>query len=194
MEGGTLAALGRLEGITPSRLWTHLDPEVRTLAARSFYAHDWGDVGTRREADLAIAQTLRFREASVRKLTVEKRVEYLARAVRPSDTLAHSLLLALHLEQRRPLLAAFLDELGVPHHDGLIAEDHDMTAPDPQPLRRAASQLLQRFPPMRSKSTSRPCSPWMPRCGPRSPRSSPSGGRPRTARSQGGLDAFGIGR
>ena len=147
MEGGTLAALGRLEGITPSRLWTHLDPEVRTLAARSFYAHDWGDGGTRREADLAIAQTLRFREASVRKLTVEKRVEYLARAVRPSDTLAHSLLLALHLEQRRPLLAAFLDELGVPHHDGLIAEDHDMTAPDPQPLRRAASQLLQRFPP-----------------------------------------------
>jgi len=140
------ASLPDLLGLSPSRLFAHLDPVVRLLAARSLYAHDWGDRPTRREADLAIAQALRSREIAVRKLPVDKRAEYLSRAVRPGDGLATSLLMALHLEERRELLAAFLDELQIPHTDGIIREDHDLAAPPASRLAGAAARLFEEYP------------------------------------------------
>ena len=142
MAGGSLLRSLPLEGLSSSRLWAHLDPGLRALAARSLYAHDWGDAPTRREADLAVAQALRSREASVRRLPVEKRALYLARLVRPNDRLASSLLLAFHLKLRRPLLGTFLDALGIPHRDGLISDDHGLGAPEPAALARAASTLF----------------------------------------------------
>lgn len=135
-----------LEGLSPARLWTHLDAPLRLLAARSLYAHDWGNSPARREADLAVAQALRWRETAIRKLPLEKRADYLARAVRPGDSLASSLLTAFHLEQRQPLLAAFLDELGIPHQGGLIHEGHEMKAPSPEDLARAVAKLFAAHP------------------------------------------------
>ena len=135
-----------LDELTPSRLWSHLPPALRLLAARALYAHDWGDAPTRREADVAIARALRARETAIRKMPHEKRVDYLARAVRPSDSLASSLLTALHLEQRRPLLSAFLDGLEIPHTDGLIHDDHDLAAPRGESLRRAVEALFRAHP------------------------------------------------
>src|SRR5712691_437865 len=85
--------------LTPARLWVSLPAEIRVLAARSW---DWKSPETRREADLAIARSLNFREAFVRKLPLEKRIGYLASAVRADDQLASTLLVALHLEHRRP--------------------------------------------------------------------------------------------
>jgi len=136
----------QLLDLSPSRLFAHLDPEVRLLAARSLYAHDWGDRATRREADFAIAQALRSREIAIRKLPADRRAEYLARVVRPGDALATSLLMALHLERRRGLLATFLDGLEIPHTDGVIREDHDLRAPDPARLAAAAAKLFGSHP------------------------------------------------
>lgn len=136
-----------LENLTPSRLWTHLAPEVRTLAARSLYARDWGETTTRREADLAIAGTLRFREIAVRKLPVGKRIEYLARAVRPPDQLAASLLLALHLEHRRSMLSTFLEDLGIRHERGLITDAETLGPPQPDVLGVAVVKLFESYPP-----------------------------------------------
>jgi hypothetical protein len=135
-----------LEGLSSARLWASLDAGTRALAARSLYHRDWGDGLPRREADVAIARALRFREAAVRQLPIEKRVDYLIRAVRPDDLLASSLLLGLHLEARRPMLCAFLDELGLPHHDGLIDEDHELTPLPAERLAPALASLLERFP------------------------------------------------
>ena len=134
------------QGLTPSRLWRGLAPEERMLAARAFFAHAWGDPSARREGELAIARTLRFREEAVRKLPVDKRAGYLAKAVQPADSLAGSLLLALHLEERRPLLAAFLDALGIPHDNGMISEEHDLQPPGKEALARATAALDARFP------------------------------------------------
>jgi len=131
----------------PSQLWAALDPETKLLAARSLYTHDWGNTPTRREADAAIMMGMRFRESAVRQLPVDKRAHYLARSVRPNDSLAGSLLLALHLEQRRPMLGAFLDALGIPHVDGLIAEDHSPTPPGDKALVKASETLHSSFPP-----------------------------------------------
>ena len=131
--------------LSPLRLWSALDPETRLLAARSLYAHDWGQSPTKREADLTIAATMRFRDAMVRQLPVDKRAAYLAKIGTPSENLASSLLLALHLEQRRPILGAFLDALGVPHRDGLIAEDHELKAPDAKTLEAAVKKIGASF-------------------------------------------------
>jgi hypothetical protein len=132
--------------LTPSRLWRSLDADERSLAARAFFAHPWGDAATRREGDLAIAKALRFREDAVRRLPADKRASYLAKAVQPADSLAGSILLALHLEQRRGLLSAFLDALGIPHDQGMIAEDRELQAPEREALGRAAEALDARFP------------------------------------------------
>lgn len=138
-----------IDRLSPARLWASLDPETRLLAARSLYRHDWGQAPTRREADLAIASGMRFRDTMVRQLPGDKRAMYLAKNVFPTESLAGSLLLALHLEERRELLSAFLDALGVPHENGLIAEDHEMQVPSPQALEKAAAALFAKFDPER---------------------------------------------
>ena len=130
-----------LDELTPSRLWTRLEPDLRTAAAQSYFRRGGGDRTQRREGEMAIARALRFREEAVRKLPVDKRAGYLARAVRPDDSLASALLLALHVDQRAPLLSTFLDHLGIPHEGGMISEDHELTAPPPEKLREAVDAL-----------------------------------------------------
>ena len=126
-------------------LWAEMDVETRRLAARCLYASDWDDVAARAEADAAIATALRFRAAAVRRLPLPKRVEYLTRVVRLDDSLATGLLRALHLSERRRMLGAFLDTLGIPQNDGVIwrhlvlflseesAEEENEMTPDDEP-------------------------------------------------------------
>ena len=129
--------------LTPARLWISLPQETRLLAARSY---DWKKPESRMEAEIAICRAMKFRDAFVRKLPLEKRIGYLASGIRPDDSLATSLLLALHLEHRRPLLGAFLDALGIKHDNGLITEENEIAAPDGPALAAAARTLYERFP------------------------------------------------
>jgi len=142
----SIASRVDLSQCAPSQLWATLEPEVRLAAARSLYSHDWGEAPTRREADAAIMYGMRFRESAVRQLPLDKRAQYVARSIRPTDSLAGSMLLALHLEQRRGMLSAFLDALKIPHANGLIAEDHDMKPPTRAALEKAAKTLSASFP------------------------------------------------
>jgi hypothetical protein len=136
----------RLGPLSSAKLWSAIGPEVRRLAGRAVLGRAWGGDALRSRVDRAIADAMRFRPAAVRRLPVDKRVDYLARSVRPSDALASELLVALHLGYRRPMLAAFLDELGIPHRDGLIDQGHRPRPPDPHSLRRAVRHIAARFP------------------------------------------------
>lgn len=142
----SLLSVVPVERLTPTRLWAHLDPDTRVAAARALYGHDWGDASTRREADAAIASSMRFRDAVVRQLPLERRAGYLAKSVGPNDSLASSLLLALHLKARRPMLAAFLDELDIAHDDGVIADAEHLAPPSGDRLSRASAALFRTFP------------------------------------------------
>jgi hypothetical protein len=135
-----------LEHCGPTQLFLALPSDVRLAAAKALYAHDWGESPTRREADVAIMQGMRFRETAVRQLPIDKRAGYLARSIRPSESLASSLLLALHLEHRRPILSAFMDALGIPHQDGLIAEGHETKPPSKTALTKAIKAIKADFP------------------------------------------------
>lgn len=132
--------------LTPSRLWSAMDVETRRIAAGSLYEQADDDASDRREAENAIAKALRFRPESVRKLPAARRADYLARVVCPDDSLASSLLIALHLVHRRPMLSAFLDELGIPQHGGLIDSGHEIDPLDAAQLESAVARLRESFP------------------------------------------------
>jgi hypothetical protein len=135
----------KLRELTPARLWAGLDPETRELAARTVYSDAMDGDTSRMEADTAIATTLRFRPVAVRKLPTDKRVGYLLRAVRVDDSLASTLLLALHLGRRRAMLGAFLDRLGIEHEDGVIQVD-EFETPKAEQFTAAVDAVYEEFP------------------------------------------------
>ncbi len=132
-----------LDDLAPARVWAALDADTRRQAAESLYRGERSSEVGRGHADLAIAARLRFREIAVRRLPIERRVQYLIGQVRPDDSLASSLLLALHLDRRRPLLEQFLTRLGIPNEDGLIRDDHDLRPPESGLLAQAAEGAYQ---------------------------------------------------
>jgi len=131
-----------LDDLSPAQLWKALDEPSRREAAEALYE----DRETRPEADTAIAAAIHFRSTSVRKLPVAQRIGYLLRAVRPDDSLATSLLLALHLGRRQPLLSAFLDRMGIPHDEGMIDPDHELGKPSAEQLADPVARLYAEFP------------------------------------------------
>jgi hypothetical protein len=58
---------------------------------------------------------------------------------------AARLLVVYHLDQQRPMMAAFLDALGVKHEDGLIA-DEELAAPPAEKLQAAVKSLSTTYP------------------------------------------------
>jgi len=127
--------------LSPARVWRELDEDTRKLAATSLY----DDAAGRREADQAVARAIRFREAALRRLPVEQRAAHLLRSVRPDDSLAGSLLMALHVQHRRPMLEAFLTDLNIPQNGGIIDESYELTSPEPEALSAGVNNLYEKF-------------------------------------------------
>ena len=128
----------------PARLWKQLSAERRHDTAVAFWS-DSEDLTSQAEAIDAIARHLKFRARSVMGLPVEKRARYLCALPAVSDTLAARLLVTYHLVAQRPMMAAFLDALGVPHEDGLITAD-EVKVPDAETCRAAAKALMAQYP------------------------------------------------
>lgn len=129
---------------TPSQLWKQLSAERRLQAAEAF----WGDRNAaveHAEAIVAIAQRIKFRPKSVIALPVEKKARHLVALGNVTELIAARLLVAYHLAQQRPMMAAFLDALGIAHEDGLI-NDEEMEPPSAERLQQAAKTLGAAFP------------------------------------------------
>src|SRR5262245_15860211 len=113
----------------PSELWKQLPAERKTQAADAFW-RDENAVAEQAEAIGAIAQRMKFRPKSVIGLPIEKKARYLLSMPGVSELMAARLLVAYHLYHQRPMMAGFLDALGIAHEEGLIS-DESMTAPPP---------------------------------------------------------------
>ena len=133
-----------VSSLKPSKLWKQISAEDRLETARAFWT-DAGDVAAQAEAVEALARHLKFRARSVIALPIEKRARYLSSLPAVSDSLAARLLVSYHLTCQRPMMAAFLDALGVAHEDGLITAE-EVKLPDADTCRRAARALLTTFP------------------------------------------------
>lgn len=146
MKSAFLDALD-LSSLTPVRIWMAMSAEARGNSARAFFAQAAKDDPLRLVIDTTIARNLRFRPESVKKMPVDKKAGYLVRLVHPDENLAAGLLQALHLEAQRPLLSAFLDQVGVAHDNGHIDAAIKLEAPSADKLRAAADKAYATFPP-----------------------------------------------
>ena len=126
-----------------------MTPEQRLAAATAFWKEAEGQEGWHQqhvEAALALAKRLNFRPKSIQALSLERRSRSLAGLPEISDAVAGRALVAYHLAERRPMMVAFLDLLGVTHENGIIA-DEARPAFEQAKLAEAAAGLGKLFPP-----------------------------------------------
>jgi hypothetical protein len=131
---------------TAVRLWKHLTPDERLAASTAF----WNEPPQEALAGAlgAIIQARRLRPQVARTLPAAERARILASLLDPGETVAASLLVALHLGERRKLLARFLDQLGLPHEDGVLKDDETQEPPpiSEDAARAGAAALRAAFP------------------------------------------------
>jgi hypothetical protein len=128
----------------PSKIWKRLPAERRAEAAELF----WGDEQSAEqqvEACATIATQMKFRAKSVLNLPIEKKTRYLMTLPNVTDSVAARALVNYHLGRQRPMMAEFLDALGVAHEEGLI-KDETVVKPESETLRAAAEQLAGKYP------------------------------------------------
>lgn len=125
---------------TSARVWKRLTREERMAAATAF----WRDTAPEVMASAlgAIVKARHVRPQVARAMTDEAKAQALAGILDPGESVAASLLVALHLADRRPMLAAFLDALGMPHENGVLKEEADAIAPPPTAAAQAAVRSL----------------------------------------------------
>jgi len=120
--------------------------EQRTEAATAFWQDRESPEIALQHAEAAgiLATRLKFRVKSIYGLPVERRARQLAQVSDVSESIATRALIAWHFAARRPLMAAFLDALGIEHEDGLISAD-DVATPSAEAIRDGAASLRTRF-------------------------------------------------
>jgi hypothetical protein len=128
----------------PSQLWKQLPADRKAIAAEAFWRDDNAGM-EHAEAIGSIAARIKFRTKSVVALPVEKKVRQLLAMPALSELVAARLLVAYHLRERRPMMGAFLDALGIGHEEGLISDD-DTPAPPEEKLREAAKAIAASYP------------------------------------------------
>lgn len=142
-----LAALAAAPRSTSVRkLWKALTPDERTAAITAAMADDqngWVKTTTR----MAVAGAIKFRPQTVATWPRQKLITEAVRVPIDDVQLLSAFLVDLHLGTRRPMMAAFLDDVGVKHDDGRI--DTEASGPitvSPERLNAAADALATRFP------------------------------------------------
>ncbi len=125
----------------PYAVWDLMTEEEQREAAMALWAN--ADRDSRTALELALAKDLKFRPQSVRKLPAERVAGRLARLVEDvPQEVAFQFLFHLHMSHRRPLLAEFLDAVGLPHEDGVLDLPEDADVPDEQAVGKAADDLV----------------------------------------------------
>lgn len=132
----------------PSEIWKLLPPATRVQAAEAF----WRDTESpeiesqHAEALMTLARKLNFRPKSLHGLPVERKAKYLGQLGDVSDAVATRALIAFHFSMRRPLMAAFLNALGIAHDNGLITAEN-VPPPATDQLQRAITTVKAEFAP-----------------------------------------------
>ncbi|MEO7191795.1 MAG: hypothetical protein ABI051_12140 [Vicinamibacterales bacterium] len=121
--------------------------EKRVQAAEAFWRDtESPEIATQHaEAMILLARRLNFRAKSIQGMSIERRAKHLAQLGDLSDALATRALIAYHFAGQRPLMAAFLEALGIAHDDGLITVE-EVVPPDADGLAAAATKVKATFP------------------------------------------------
>jgi hypothetical protein len=128
----------------PSQLWKELHADRKTVAADAFWRDDTA-TAEQAEAVALIAQRIKFRLKSVQAMPLEKKTRQLIALPKVSEIVAARLLVSYHLAHQRPMMARFLELLGIAHEEGLITEE-ELAPPDVDHLTAAARSLEESYP------------------------------------------------
>lgn len=96
------------------------------------------------EALVSLARRLNFRTKTLQGLPVERKARHLGQMGDVSDAIATRALIAYHFSTKRPLMAAFLDALAIPHDNGLITEEQ-VAPPSAAALAKAVAAVQGAF-------------------------------------------------
>jgi hypothetical protein len=129
--------------LTPSRLWKRMTSEQRLLAARAFWSEDQA-TDDQIQAVMLISQQKKFRPKTVLSLDDDRKAKHFAGLANLPDALAARALVVYHLAEQRPMMAAFLDALGIAHENGLIQDD--AVKPAPEKVAAAVKTIAGQFP------------------------------------------------
>ena len=124
---------------TAVRLWKRLSREERNAAAASFWKETPAEVTGMALA--AVVKARRMRPQVARSLPPEEQARALASVLDVGEPVASSLLVALHLGDRRSMLGTFLDAAGLPHENGLLKDDADEAAVGADAARKGVDAL-----------------------------------------------------
>lgn len=142
-----LAALAAApDSTTIRKLWKALTHEERALGINAALDDDengWVKTSTR----TTVAAALRFRPQTVATWPRPKLVSEAARLPLDNLQLISAFLIDLHLGHRRPMMASFLDSLGIPNDEGRIdSETTEVPPQDEGKVVAAADELAAKFP------------------------------------------------
>lgn len=130
---------------TATRLWKRLAREERLAAATCFWREPPQE--TIASALGAIIKARRLRPQVARSLPPEEHARILASVLDPGEPLASSLLVALHVGERRAMLATFLDALHLPHENGILKDEaFSQPSPSEETARAGVAALAAAFP------------------------------------------------
>ena len=131
---------------TIRRLWKALTTEERAQGITASLADDengWVKTSTR----TAVAGALKFRPQTVGIWPRQKLVSEAARLPLDDAQLLGAYIIDLHLGHRRPMMAAFLNALGIPNEDGRIdSEKTEVPQQDAARVKAAADELVKQYP------------------------------------------------
>jgi len=142
-----LAALAAAPAATTIRkLWKALTPEERAqgiTAALDDDENGWVKTTTRG----SVAGALKFRPQTVATWPKQKLVSEAARLPLDDVQLLSAYIVDLHLGHRRPMMAVFLDQLGIANENGRIDSETTEVGPqDAERVRKAADAVAATFP------------------------------------------------
>ncbi len=120
------------------------DADLRQRILRAFWRY--GDAATKAVATAQLAKGLHFRDATIRKMPVEKKTELLASriGVPEFEQTFETALMQYHTHEANEMMAAFLDRWGIAHVNGSIEGD-ESKAPSAEAVRSAVDELQERF-------------------------------------------------
>ena len=129
----------------PRELWSALNPAEAKDACASFAAH--ADEDEKEFAATLIAKEIRFRPKTVRRLDEKAFAERMQRLMRRPRMhgLYKPVLRLWLLQHHRGMLKAFVEQLGVPHDDGLVAAE-EVDSPRFEAVVKGLEELESRFP------------------------------------------------
>lgn len=115
---------------------------------RAILTHFWkhADTQQRLVVQMHLAKALHFRDETIRKMPVEKKADLLASRIGTPelDQFFEMALMLYHTQEKKALLAAFLDRWNIPHEDGSIEVD-DYPRPTVEQVREAVNALEGQF-------------------------------------------------